>query len=126
MGSIGENMVNYRMVLNEEYPEIDFTCEGDNPDYTYSGIVADALPPKDTLDTLWHTKVKRALPQWVEFEKLRVEKLKETDHYGLSDNTMSENMAAYRQALRDLPTNKEPVYDNSGAFFMEFPVKPTE
>jgi len=29
--------------------------------------------------------------------------LKETDHYGLSDVTMSDAMATYRQALRDVP-----------------------
>jgi hypothetical protein len=29
--------------------------------------------------------------------------LKETDHYGLSDVTMSDEMTAYRQALRDVP-----------------------
>ena len=29
--------------------------------------------------------------------------LKETDHYGLSDVTMSDAMSTYRQELRDLP-----------------------
>ena len=29
--------------------------------------------------------------------------LKATDHYGLSDVTMTDDMAAYRQALRDVP-----------------------
>mgnify|MGYP002624554085 FL=1 len=29
--------------------------------------------------------------------------LKETDHYGLSDVTMSSEMTTYRQALRDVP-----------------------
>ena len=29
--------------------------------------------------------------------------LKETDHYGLSDVTMSDAMKTYRQALRDVP-----------------------
>ena len=33
----------------------------------------------------------------------RDELLKATDHYGLSDKTMSADMAAYRQALRDVP-----------------------
>ena len=33
----------------------------------------------------------------------RDELLKATDHYGLSDVTMSETMTAYRQALRDVP-----------------------
>ena len=33
----------------------------------------------------------------------RDELLKETDHYGLSDVTMSAEMTTYRQALRDVP-----------------------
>jgi hypothetical protein len=33
----------------------------------------------------------------------RDELLKATDHYGLSDQTMSEAMKTYRQALRDVP-----------------------
>jgi len=33
----------------------------------------------------------------------RDELLKETDHYGLSDVTMTEAMTTYRQALRDVP-----------------------
>jgi hypothetical protein len=33
----------------------------------------------------------------------RDELLKDTDHYGLSDVTMSDAMTAYRQALRDVP-----------------------
>ena len=33
----------------------------------------------------------------------RDELLKATDHYGLSDVTMSDEMTMYRQALRDVP-----------------------
>ncbi len=33
----------------------------------------------------------------------RDEKLSQTDHYGLSDVTMSAEMATYRQSLRDVP-----------------------
>ena len=36
---------------------------------------------------------------------LRIErnaKLAETDHYGLSDQTMTDDMSTYRQALRDI------------------------
>lgn len=32
-------------------------------------------------------------------------RLKDTDIYGLSDNTMSSEMTTYRQKLRDLPSN---------------------
>lgn len=46
------------------------------------------------------------------FEVLRSErdqKLAETDYFALSDVTMSDEMTAYRKALRDLPAS----YDNS-------------
>ena len=39
----------------------------------------------------------------------RNEKLAETDFYGISDLTMSDDMKAYRKALRDLPAS----YNNS-------------
>lgn len=35
----------------------------------------------------------------------RNRRLAETDYFALSDVTMSDEMAAYRQALRDLPAN---------------------
>tara|TARA_R100001460_G_scaffold48016_1_gene85893 strand:+ start:3849 stop:4346 length:498 start_codon:yes stop_codon:yes gene_type:complete len=37
----------------------------------------------------------------------RDELLKETDHYGLSDVTMSDEMTTYRQALRDVPQQSD-------------------
>ena len=40
-----------------------------------------------------------------ENRQLRNNKLAETDHYGLSDVTMSAAMATYRQALRDITTH---------------------
>ena len=39
----------------------------------------------------------------------RDQKLAETDYFALSDVTMSDEMTAYRKALRDLPAS----YDNS-------------
>ena len=50
--------------------------------------------------------------------------LKETDHYGLSDVTMSEAMTTYRQELRDLPGT---VADDATAADVDaitFPTKP--
>ena len=41
----------------------------------------------------------------IKLEWLRIErnaKLAETDHYGLSDLTMTDAMSTYRQALRDI------------------------
>ena len=35
--------------------------------------------------------------------------LAETDHFGLSDQTLTDNMRTYRQELRDLPSGKDTV-----------------
>ncbi len=56
---------------------------------------------------------KTAYDKDVSNEKARVARrerdnlLKETDHYGLSDVTMSDAMTTYRQALRDVPQQKD-------------------
>jgi len=50
--------------------------------------------------------------------------LKETDHYGLSDVTMTDAMTTYRQKLRDLPGT---VADDATAADVDavtFPTKP--
>jgi len=48
-----------------------------------------------------------------EIRALRLQKLKETDYYALQDVTMSNEMKAWRQSLRDLPANHtdEAAYD---------------
>ena len=57
----------------------------------------------------------------------RTAKLAETDYLALSDQTMSAEMTAYRQALRDLPNNYETT--DSGALQedlsnLRWPTKP--
>jgi len=47
--------------------------------------------------------------------------LKETDFYGNSDVTMSDDMTTYRQALRDLPSGKDTVDKCNNA---TWPTKP--
>ena len=47
--------------------------------------------------------------------------LKETDYLALSDNTLSDEMKLYRQALRDIP---EGVTTLTKAKAVKFPVKP--
>ena len=42
---------------------------------------------------------------WDSLRSTRNMKLRETDVYGLSDITMTEEMKTYRQTLRDLPAN---------------------
>jgi hypothetical protein len=62
---------------------------------------------------------------WTDEDKLKVIRqernrlLSETDLYALNDRTMSSEMAAYRQALRDLPISVD--LDNP-----VFPIKPGE
>ena len=46
--------------------------------------------------------------------------LAETDHYGLSDVTMSDDMTTYRQALRDVPQQETFPQE------ITWPTKPTE
>jgi len=50
--------------------------------------------------------------------------LKETDHYGLSDVTMSEDMTTYRQELRDLPSTVSDDDEASDIDSITFPTKP--
>tara|TARA_R100001143_G_C3344603_1_gene126074 strand:- start:338 stop:622 length:285 start_codon:yes stop_codon:yes gene_type:complete len=56
--------------------------------------------------------------------KLRLKRnglLDETDFWGASDMTMSDDMKTYRQALRDLPSGKDTVEKCKNAVF---PTKP--
>ena len=48
-----------------------------------------------------------------EIKEIRLERLKETDFYALSDVIMSSEMTTYRQALRDIPQDytTEDEYD---------------
>jgi len=58
------------------------------------------------------------------FSALRAQRnqlLAETDYHGISDLTMSDDMKAYRKALRDLPAS----YDNSSVVgTITWPTKP--
>ena len=57
-------------------------------------------------------------------ERLRLKRyalLRETDFYGNSDVTMSDDMKTYRQALRDLPAGKDTVEKCENA---TWPTKP--
>jgi len=59
----------------------------------------------------------------VDLDRLRAErngKLKETDYLALSDNTMSDDMKTYRQALRDITKTYSSIDDEGFAW----PTKP--
>ena len=44
---------------------------------------------------------------WVDLREKRNEELQKTDYFAMQDVVMSDEMRAYRQALRDLPANTE-------------------
>ena len=52
-------------------------------------------------------KDKRILDEeWVQIRKERTRLLGDTDHHALSDQTLSDDMKAYRKSLRDLPSDQ--------------------
>ena len=62
-----------------------------------NGDVQTVAAQKTAYDTLVNNDLAKSA------RSKRDELLKETDHYGLSDVTMSDAMKTYRQALRDVP-----------------------
>ena len=50
--------------------------------------------------------------------------LKESDVEVLPDRTPSDDILAYRQALRDLPSTETPTYNADGELQVNWPVKP--
>ena len=59
---------------------------------------------KKSQDDAWNKVKSDAIAS--ENRSRRNRTLEKTDHYGLSDVTMSDKVKTYRQALRDLPTHK--------------------
>ena len=56
----------------------------------------------------------------------RDEKLAETDWWGISDLTMSNDRKTYRQALRDLPASADPKLDSDNFLTkVTWPTKPS-
>ena len=77
-------MPRFKMVNNER---IQFTAEEEKQRDEDEKAWSDAAPTR----------------AFSELRSQRDQKLKETDFYGASDLTMSDDMKAYRKALRDLP-----------------------
>jgi len=82
-------------------------------------FTAEEETARDNEETTWSNAAPaRALSD------LRVQRnilLAETDFYGNSDMTMSDDMTTYRQALRDLPSGKNTVAKCKNA---TWPTKP--
>ena len=73
----------------------------------------------DNAETTWNNAAPaRALAR---LREIRNKLLADTDFYGNSDVTMSDDMKTYRQALRDLPDGKDTVEKCENA---TWPTKP--
>ena len=85
-------------------------------------LTAEEEAARDAEEAAWNAGAKdRAMAN---LRSKRNSLLKETDHYGLSDVTITDAMTTYRQELRDLPGT---VADDATAADVDavtFPTKP--
>ena len=82
-------------------------------------FTAEEEAAQDALEATWAEQAPaRALDR---LRQRRNRLLAETDFYGNSDVTMSDDMKTYRQALRDLPAGKDTVDKCNNA---TWPTKP--
>ena len=82
-------------------------------------FTAEEEAAQDALEATWAEQAPaRALDR---LRQRRNRLLAETDFYGNSDVTMSDDMTTYRQALRDLPAGKDTVEKCENA---TWPTKP--
>ena len=56
---------------------------------------------RDVEEKIWSDA--KTTRQLSEIRRIRNEKLSETDYLGVSDNTMSDEMKAFRKSMRDIP-----------------------
>ena len=84
-------------------------------------VAYDASGNSVSLDSSAIATKQTELENAAKLNELRIERNKriaETDHYGLSDQTMSAAMTTYRQALRDITDNATSLDD------VTWPTKP--
>ena len=85
-------------------------------------LTAEEEAARDAEEAAWEAGAKdRAMAN---LRSKRNSLLKETDHYGLSDVTMSDEMSTYRQELRDLPSTVADDDTASDVDAITFPTKP--
>tara|TARA_R110001592_G_scaffold233786_2_gene491383 strand:+ start:1010 stop:1327 length:318 start_codon:yes stop_codon:yes gene_type:complete len=92
-------------------------------------LTSDELAELTTRETEWaNSALDRALTN---LRQIRLKLLTETDHFALSDVTMSSDMATYRQALRDITSGLDTVAKvntklekNEDGSWKNFPTKP--
>ena len=82
-------------------------------------FTSDEETSRDAEEKVWEDA--KPVRKFITLRNERDQKLTETDFYALSDVTMSDEMTAYRKALRDLPAS----YDNSSVVgTITWPSKP--
>ena len=94
-------------------------------------MTAEEISTRQAEETAWNNG---ALDRALEYLRIHRNKLlSETDHFALSDVTMSSAMTTYRQALRDLTNGLDTVEKvntkletNEDGSWKNFPTKPGE
>ena len=92
-------------------------------------MTAEEISARQAEETAWNNG---ALDRALEYLRIhRNQLLAETDHFALSDVTMSSDMATYRQALRDITSGLDTVAKvntkletNEDGSWKNFPTKP--
>ena len=64
-------------------------------------MTSDEKATKDAQNKAWNDA--SASRKITEIKKIRLQKLIETDYLAMSDNTMSDEMKAFRKSMRDIP-----------------------
>ena len=80
-----------------------------------NGIVTDMTAEEQAAYNKRISEENAKLPQYKleKIREIRNQKLSETDYLAMSDNTMSDEMKAFRKSMRDIPQDySEADYDN--------------
>ena len=105
LGQLNDYITSVPTVYNIKYyaskRDAEEILDTDGKSYDPKQYVQSHFVPDDT------AKDKRLLDEeWVRIRKERTRLLGDTDHHALSDQTLSDDMKAYRKLLRDLPSDQ--------------------
>ena len=98
--------MDYHNGIRSAYPDAMLTIEGETLDDLI--VTNQETGESFEFDQVLVEAAAEAFALECKFNKLRAERnrlLAETDYFGMPDVTMTDEMRAYRQALRDLPAN---------------------
>ena len=93
--------------LNMNATDLGPTCHSTYDDLTTGWRGSDSLPSESELEAAYADGA--TARAWSALRTKRNRLLTETDFHAMSDNTMADNMKAYRKALRDLPASTDPA-----------------